>query len=216
MISEMDNEKNNESIRYSLENSEDPIPLSKAGIKKMSRKEKRHTDLPGNPVKGRKLFGWSRFFFVLTCIGTVLTGVMVFLPFFLIIFGLLSALIWIIYILAVTIFTLGMIWLSKDMQQFSGNWMDFNNTLFDSSNNAADMALKFVPFILISGAVVIGFTWMFLVLGRVFDEARKKKYNGLMIALGVISAIYIIFLIIKIFRMQVEAQTLPSSSSLIY
>ena len=54
-----------------------PEPLQK---KKLSKKEKRHTDFPGNPVKGRGLYKWSKFFFVLTILGTVLTGFVLVLP----------------------------------------------------------------------------------------------------------------------------------------
>ena len=218
MILVMNYDKNDESIKNSLENSEAPRPLSEVTIpkkKKMSRKERRHTDFPGDPVSGRAFFGWSRFFFVLTCIGVGLTGLMIILPFFLVVVGLFSALLWIIAIFFLTVFTLGMIWISSDIQTVSGNWMAFNNMLFDSSNNTANFALSVIPIILISGGIIIGITWMFLIIGRILDEARKKKYKGFIIALSVFTALYIIFLILNLLRMQVYADSLNGSSSII-
>ena len=93
--------------------------------------------------------------------------------------------------------------------------MAFNNMLFDSSNNTANFALSVIPIILISGGIIIGITWMFLIIGRILDEARKKKYKGFIIALSVFTALYIIFLILNLLRMQVYADSLNGSSSII-
>ena len=182
----MDNEENKNNI---------PQPLAK---KKMSRKERRHTDFPHDPVKGRALHKWSTFFFVLTIIGTVLAGITLVLPIFLVIVGLISALAWVVVIAFVSIFTLFMIWTSEDAKSFFNGWRVFNEKLLDSSNNAQGFAQSVIPAMLISGGAIILITWLFLIIGRCTDAERKKKYVGKIIALSIITVIYIVFLIFNL------------------
>ena len=192
-------------------------PLSKREIKRMkkrmSRKERRHTDFPGDPVKGRRLHGWATFFFVLTCVGTGLTGAMIILPFFLTLFGLMSAIVWVVYILVVSIFTLGMYWLSDEAKSFNEGWMNFNNSLFDRTNDLGNFAVSTFPFILVSGAIIIAISWILLLVGVNTDPARKKKYVAQIIALGVITLIYIVFLAFNLIQMGELAKVSNSSSS---
>ena len=171
-----------------------PKPLDN---KKMSNKERIHTYFPHNPVKGRALYKWSNFFFVLTCIGTVLAGITLALPVFITILSVLSVLVWLLFIVFVSIFTLFTIWANDDVKTFVHEWQLFNEKLFDSSKNVDEFAKSVIPIFLIVGAVNILFTLLFVIIGRCTDVERKKKYLGKIIALSIITLLYIVFLIIN-------------------
>lgn len=147
---------------------------------------------------GRALNAFSKLFFILTIIGTALTAVMVFLPIFLAILGVLSTLVWFLAIVVVSVFTIGLIWTNEDFKSFNTGWMDLNSKLFNSSNSLNEFVNKVVPPILIAGGVVIIISWLFTILGAIFDKFRIKKYKGRIIGLAIITAIYIAFLIINI------------------
>lgn len=172
-----------------------PKPLEK---KKVSRKERRHTDFPNDPVKGRVFYKWSSFFFVLTCIGVTLTGITLVLPVFLTIVGIISVFAWLIVIVVISLFTLFMIWNSEDAKAFIHGWREFNDGLFDSTKNVQEFSSNVIPIILISGGIVILITWLFIIIGRITDSERKKKYTGKIIALSIITLLYIVFLIINL------------------
>lgn len=147
---------------------------------------------------GRALNAFSKLFFVLTIIGTVLAAVMVFLPIFLAIVGIISTIIWILGIILVTVFTIGLIWTSADFKSFNEGWMAFNTSMFDSSNSLNEFAMNMIPFVLISGGIIIGLSWLFTILGKVFDKFRNNKYKGRIIALTIITVIYLVFLVLNI------------------
>jgi len=170
-----------------------PQPLIK---KKMSRKERKHTDFPNDPVKGRTYHKWSTFFFVLACIATALALLALIMPVFLAVIGAFSAMLWFLVIALASIFTLFTIWQNKGFKAFSDSWSDFNMSLLDSLNGTNDFIMRIVPTLLISGGVVILIAWIFLVIGIVIDKERKKKYLGKIIALGVLTLIYIVLTII--------------------
>ena len=151
-------------------------------------------DKPG----GKVLNVFSKLFFVLTIIGTILTGVMVFLPIFLAILGVVSTIAWLALIIFVSIFTIGLIWTSEDFKSFNTGWMSFNSTLFSSSNTITEFALKVIPSVLVSGGVIIALCWLFTILGRCLDKFRKRKYKGRIIGLSIITVIYIAFLTLNI------------------
>ena len=167
-------------------------------VKKMSRKEKRKTDLPGNPVKGRVYFEFANFFFVLVCIGFGITIFSVALPVFLVLIGLGSVLCWIVLIMFLSIFTLGMVWLSKDFKAFISSWQGFNDGLFNSANNTAELAKVIIPPTLIAVGALIVVSWIFLVVGLVNDKERKKAYTGRVIALGIMTALYLAAMIFNL------------------
>lgn len=162
------------------------------------KKKDRHQETPNNPKKGRALHKWSLFFFVLTCIGTALAGAMLILPFFLVIAGAISVLAWLIVIVFMSIFTLFLIWTSEEAKEFIHNWRLFNESLIDSSKNVQDFANKLIPTMLITGGAFILITWLFLIIGISTDVVRKKKYLGKIIALIVITLIYVVFLFINL------------------
>ena len=147
---------------------------------------------------GRALNAFSKLFFVLTIIGTILAAVMVFLPIFLAIVGIISTIIWILGIILVTVFTIGLIWTSNDFKSFNDGWMAFNTSMFDSSNSLNEFAMSMIPFVLVSGGIIIGLSWLFTILGRVFDKFRMNKYKGRIIGLSIITVIYIVFLVLNI------------------
>lgn len=147
---------------------------------------------------GRALNAFSKLFFVLTIIGTILTGVMVFLPIFLAIVGVISTIVWILGIIVISVFTIGLIWTVEEFKAFNSGWMDFNTKMFNSSNSINEFVMKVIPFVLISGGVIIALTWLFTILGAVFDKFRLNKYKGRIIALSIITVIYIVFLVLNI------------------
>ena len=147
---------------------------------------------------GRALNAFSKLFFVLTIIGTILAAVMVFLPIFLAIIGVVSTIFWLVAIIFLSIFTIGLIWTSEDFKSFNTGWMDFNSRMFNSTNTLTEFALKTIPFVLISGGIVIAIGWQFTILGAVFDKFRKNKYKGRIIGLSIITVLYIVFLVINI------------------
>lgn len=147
---------------------------------------------------GKALNAFSKLFFVLTIIGTVLAAVMVFLPIFLVIVGVISTILWIFGIIIVSIFTLGLIWTSSDFKSFNEGWMAFNTSMFNSTNSLTEFAISLVPFILISGGIIIALSWLFTILGRVFDRFRINKYKGRIVGLTIITVLYIIFLVLNI------------------
>ena len=169
--------------------------------------EKKPTTLPVTQVEeeeeedtlgGKALNAFSKLFFVLTIIGTVLAAVMVFLPIFLAIVGVISTILWIFGIIIVSIFTLGLIWTSSDFKSFNEGWMAFNTSMFNSTNSLTEFAISLVPFILISGGIIIALSWLFTILGRVFDRFRINKYKGRIVGLTIITVLYIIFLVLNI------------------
>ena len=147
---------------------------------------------------GKALNAFSKLFFVLTIIGTVLAAIMVFLPIFLVIIGIISTIIWILGIIVLTVFTLGLIWTSKDFKSFNEGWMAFNTSMFNSSNSLNEFAMSVVPFVLVSGGIIIALSWLFTILGRVFDKIRINKYKGRIVGLTIITVLYIIFLVLNI------------------
>ena len=147
---------------------------------------------------GKALNAFSKLFFVLTIIGTVLAAVMVFLPIFLVIVGIISTIVWIVGIIFVSVFTLGLIWTSSDFKSFNEGWMAFNTSMFNSSNSLNEFAMSAVPFVLISGGIIITLSWLFTILGRVFDRVRISKYKGRIIGLTIITILYIVFLVLNI------------------
>ena len=186
-------DEENEILEEKIESDEEetkPISLPD----KQDKEEPEYEDKAG----GRALNVFSKLFFVLTIIGTVLTAVMVFLPIFLAIVGIISTILWILAVIIVTVFTIGLIWTSADFKSFNDGWMSFNTSMFNSSNSLNEFAMSVIPFVLVSGAVVIGLSWLFTILGRVFDKFRLNKYKSRIIGLSMSTVIYIVFLVLNI------------------
>lgn len=162
------------------------------------KKDKNNPNNPEEPKKGKALKKLSTVFFVFTCICAVLIGLTIALPALITIVGLLSAIVWVVFILTGSIFTLGMMWLSDDVKQFNQWWMDTNTKLFDSGNNVAEFGTKVVPIIAIVGGAFMLITWALLIIGFNTDEYRHKTYKGQIIALGIITGISIALLIIAL------------------
>ena len=172
-----------------------PEPLQK---KKLSKKEKRHTDFPGNPVKGRGLYKWSKFFFVLTILGTVLTGFVLVLPALLALLSGFILVLWFVVVVVVSLFTIFLIWSTDEGKSFFNGWREFGTTLFNSATDVEKYTNSLIPTILIIGGSLIIVAWSFISIGFCTDKARKKKYIGMMIALGIVTLIYVLFLIINL------------------
>lgn len=188
-----------------------PKPLEK-NRKKMSRKERRETDFPNDPVKGRAFHGWAKFFFVLTCIGVIFAGAMIALPIFMVLFGAISVIVWLAVVAFASLITVFMIWTSEDAKSFFGGWADFNSKLLTSSQKVLDFAQKAIPYVLISGGIIIFITWVFQIVGISTDKVRKKKYVGKIIALSIFTVCYIVFLAVILINNSSVAQTTSSSS----
>ena len=186
-----------------------PIPLDQIGKntpipnkKKMSRKERKVTDFPHDPVKGRTFYKWAKFFFTLTCFGTVMAGFMLALPIFLAIIGLFSTLIWFFYIVVASIITIGLIWTISETSEFINGWSAFNNSLFNAAETTHGWYKASIVWILISGAIVIFTTWILMIVGISKDKERHKSYLGRIIALSIITVVYIAFLVLNMSNMK--------------
>ena len=160
--------------------------------------DKRENATPEELKKGKGLKGWSLFFFIMTCIATGLIAASIALPFFIIIFGILSVIVWLVLIVVVTIFTLGLVWTIDDVKVINQGWMSFNDKLFNSSEAIANIAIRAIPTIAIIGASFVFITWILMIIGISTDKNRKRYYTGMLIALGVITLLYAIIAIISL------------------
>ena len=106
-----------------------PLDVSEREYKKKHKKDPK----ADNPKEGRALKKWSDFFFVMSIIFTAFVASSFALPVIIVLFGLLSAIIWLCWILVVTIFTLGMIWLSDGVKQLNASWQSFNVNIIITS-----------------------------------------------------------------------------------
>ena len=166
---------------------------------------------PEELKKGQGLKGWSLFFFILSCIATALIAASIILPFFIVVFGLFSALMWILFILVGTIFTLGMIWMVDGIKEMNQQWMTFNDKIFNSGNVVADVVSAAIPTMAVIGGVIVGITWIFMIIGILADKNRKKHYTAMLIVLGVLSLVYIIIAVISIIANNGNANVVPEA-----
>ena len=148
--------------------------------------------------KGRALSKWSTFFLVLACIATMLVAAMLVLPVFLAVAGIFSVFIWFVVAAIISIFTVFMIWTNKDAKAFFDSWNSFNGKLINSSNEVNDFTHNIIPIFLISGGALLIITWLFLIIGVLTDQARKKKYLTKIIVLIVFTLLYLLFLFINL------------------
>ena len=148
--------------------------------------------------EGKALKGWATLFFVLSCVMTGLIAASLALPFFLIVIGIISTLLWLILIVVGTIFTLGMIWLSDDIKAFNGGWMSLNDKLFNSGTTIADTVAKAIPAMSVIGGTIMVVTWILMVAGIITDKNRKKFYTAMLIILGILSLLYIVIAVFSI------------------
>lgn len=151
------------------------------------------------PKKGRALKKWATFFFVLSCISFGLIIATLALPIFLAIVGIVSVIAWLVLLIISTIFTIGLIWTSESVRNLNQGWMELNDKLFNSSDLVYEFVVKVIPTMTIVGAIIIAITWVFLFFGIATDNNRKKFYRGMIIALGVISFLYLVATILSIF-----------------
>ena len=161
---------------------------------KKDKEEPEYEDKAG----GRALNVFSKLFFILTIIGTVLTGVMIFLPIFLGIVGVISIIAWLFGMIFLSIITVGLIWTIDEFKKFNDGWMNFNTSMFNSTVATTNFANNVLPYVLISGGVIISLCWLFTILGRVLDKFRRKKYSGRITFLAVITSIYVGFLVLNL------------------
>ena len=143
------------------------------------------------PKEGKAFKGWALFFFILSCIVTGIIAASIALPFFIVLFGIVSVICWLALIAIATIFTIGMIWLNDGVKEFNAGWMAFNNQLFDSSTTIAETVAKAIPIVSIIGGTIVIITWLFMVIGMTTDKNRKKFYLAMIITLGVLTLVYI-------------------------
>lgn len=147
--------------------------------------------------KGHALKKWSVFFFVLSCIATFLMVTTLALPFFLTVFGIISAIVWFIALIFFTVFTLGLIWLNDTTKKINGSWMSFNNMLFNSGDATSEFVIRTFPIIAIIGVSIIAITWVFMIFGFITDKKRHKFYKAMFIVLGIITFVYIVIAVIS-------------------
>ena len=167
--------------------------------KKLTRKQKRHMDLPGNPLKGRKLYKASNFFFALSCIMTAIVGATFAVPFFTIIFGIMSVMIWFVFVAFGTIFTIGLMWTVQGIKDANASWMDFNSKVFDSGAIVANALITAIPILAGVGLAIFILTWILLGVGYKKDEFRRKGYKAKLIIFIFITLLFIVLSIVSMF-----------------
>ena len=164
------------------------------------------------PKEGLALKKWGLFFFVLSCIATLLIVASLVLPFLIGLFGVVSVIAWLAIVAIITLFTVGMIWTVEEARTINTNWMAFNNWLFSSTETVANTAAKAIPAISIIGGAILVIAWLFMIIGLLTDKNRKKYYKGIVIALGVITFVYIAIAVVTIV-LHSEAMISTTSSS---
>ena len=158
-----------------------PVPLEEV-------KEEKKEEIK----EGKAMKKWSLFFFIMAAIGLLVVASAIALPIIIMIFGVLSALMWVCFVLAISVFTLGMIWLNEGVKAFNKDWMAFNNMLFHAGDTIYQKALSAVPYLVIGGSIFFVGAWIFIIIGIIKDKNRKKLYTGLIIALSVITLLFAI------------------------
>ena len=168
------------------------------GSSNQYKKDHKNDPRPDNPKEGRVLKRFSNFFFVLSCISLFFIVATFILPFLIALVGVFSALLWVCFILIGTVCTLGMMWLSDGVKDFNQWWMDANNSMFDAGNNVQAWGSKIIPPVAIVGTILIVITWIFIIVGFNVDQARHRHYKGKLIALSIISGLFVIGAIITL------------------
>ena len=186
-------EEENEILEKKIESDEEetkPVSLPD----KQDKEEPEYEDKAG----GRALNVFSKLFFILTIIGTVLTGVMIFLPIFLGIVGVISIIAWLFGMIFLSIITVGLIWTVDEFKTFNDGWMNFNTSMFNSTVATTQFAMNVLPCVLISVGGIFVLAWLFTILGRVLDKFRRKKYSGRITFLAVITSFFFGFVVLNI------------------
>ena len=157
-----------------------PVPLNEVEV------EKKEENKEGKAAKK-----WSIVFFIFSCLSLIAVLGTFVLPILIILFGLLSVIAWCCFILAGSVFTIGLMWTIDGVKEFNHSWMAFNNMLFEAGNVIAEKALQAVPYIIVVGAILFAATWPFMIVGRIKDKNRKKYYTGMIIALSVLTVFFV-------------------------
>lgn len=148
--------------------------------------------------EGKAAKKWSMFFFVMSALGLMVVAGSIALPIVIMLFGVISALCWVLFVLFISVFTLGMIWLNEGVKTFNRAWMDFNDMLFHAGDTIYQKALVTVPYLVIGASVFFIGAWIFMIAGIIKDKNRKKYYTGMLIALGIITLLFIISTIVTL------------------
>lgn len=182
-----------------------PAPIQEAPKKGRHKKKE-------EPKEGLAFKKWGLFFFVLACISVALVAASLALPFFIAIFGIVSVIAWLAVVAIISIFTIGLVWTIDEVKTINSNWMSFNNWLFSSTEAVANTAAKAIPVLSIVGGALLLITWLFMIIGLLTDKNRKKYYLSIVIALGVITFVYIAIAVVTII-LHSEAMISSGSSS---
>ena len=168
------------------------------GTSRQYKKEHKDDPRPDNPKEGRVLKRFSNFFFVMSCISLFFVIATFILPFLIVLVGMVSVLAWLVFIIVGTLCTLGMMWLIDDVKHFNQWWIDANNSLFNVGNNIQEWGLKIIPPVAIVGSIFIVIAWILIIIGFNVDQARHRHYKGKIIALSIITSIFVIGAIISL------------------
>ena len=147
---------------------------------------------------GRKLKSASLVIFIFTALFTILMAGTFALPIFVLGFGVVSVLLWLVVVAIASIFTLFLIWTSPDFKSFNDGWMAFNERIFNSSENLANIGMRIVPTLAIIGGVFFVICWTLMIIGLAKYRVRRKYFLGMSIALGVLTIGFIIMSIASI------------------
>lgn len=186
-------DENNESL-----NNEKELEETESESVNLSTQQDVETLVYEDKAGGRVLNIFSKIFFILTIIGTVLSGVMIFLPIFLGIVGVISIIAWLFVMIFLSIITVGFIWTVDEYKKFNDGWMNFNTSMFHSTIATTKFAMNVLPYVLISVGGIFVLAWLFTILGRILDKIRRKKYSGRITFLAVITSFFFGFVVLNI------------------
>lgn len=175
----------------------EPVEASSEN-KKLTKKEKRHMDLPGNPLKGRNHYNATKVLFVLSCVATAIIGATFILPLIAIIFGMVSVILWFVFVAFGTLITIGLMWTKQEVKNFNQGWMDFNANAFSSGSNIANALITAIPIIAGVGLALFIAAWILIGVGFKKDEFRHKKYKTYLIVFIFVSILFVVLSIVAL------------------
>ncbi len=140
----------------------------------------------------------SRFFMVMTVLAVVYSALFILAPLIITVPAMILYIIWFVVVVLVSVFTLGLMWLNDGWRDFSTNFLNVNNKLWDFANHAEEyLAGTFGYFIIGFGAVIVC-SIVVSTIGLCSKKYRVEGYKASLICTLILAAVYIAFAIIDL------------------
>ena len=140
----------------------------------------------------------SRFFVVLTVIAVVYSALFILAPLIITVPAMILYIIWFVVVVLVSVFTLGLMWLNEGWRDFSTNFLNVNNQLWDFANHAEEyLAGTFSYFVIGFGACILG-SIIVSTIGLCSKKYRVEGYKASLISTVVLAVVYIAFIIVDL------------------